>query len=370
MSMRKIICILSLLAVVAGSLLHTSGCYNDRLIRERLDQFDIRLQALEKLCAEMNTNISSMQQIITALQNNDFVTDILPIVENGKEIGYTLTFSKSGTVTIYHGHDGADGEDGKDGTDGKDGANGSTPVIGIQQDDDGAWYWTLNGEWLLDDQGEKVRASAIDGKDGEDGKDGKNGKNGADAIIPQLKIKNDYWYISYDDRQTWERLGRAIGEDGEDGIDGEDGKDGVDGIDGTDGTSFFKSVVVENNSVVLTLMNNTVITIPKALSLSVTFSDLSASPHIDFNTVETIEAGMPEYLYIGYSITSSADTVVVEAVASSDLGVLIERKSKLEGRIVVLTSNIKPVDAFTRLTILISDEKNLLMRSYRFKEKK
>ena len=145
-----------------------AGCYDDTELRARLDEHEARLQALEKLCSEMNTNIASMQQIMAALQNNDFVTDVAPISENGKEIGYTITFSKSGAVTIYHGKDGKDGQNGKDGQDGKDGVDGkdgATPVVGLQQDTDGHWYWTLNGEWLLDSEGAKVRAVAVDGKE-------------------------------------------------------------------------------------------------------------------------------------------------------------------------------------------------------------
>ena len=389
--MKKLLGIMSSLVVVACLVLQNAGCYDDSQLVSRLDDYGARLQALEKLCAEMNTNISSLQQIVTALQNNDFVTDIVPIVENGKEIGYTLTFSKSGPVTIYHGRDGkdgkdgADGKDGKDGKDGVDGQDGSTPVIGIQQDTDGNWYWTLNGEWLLDDQGDKVRASANDGKDGEDGQDGSNGKDGANGVTPQLKIMNEYWYISYDNGKNWKRLGKATGADGKDGIDGidgkdgrdgrdgrdgTDGKDGKDGKDGTDGTSFFKSVVVENDSIVLTLSDNTVITIPKALPLSISLSDgLYNPPRYDFNTKDTIEVVIQQQMFvIKYKVTSAADTVVVEAVGSPDLSVLIRRKSMLEGEIVVQTPQ-SDVNAFTRLTILASDDKSILLRSFSFIKK-
>lgn len=54
-------------------------------------------------------------------------------MKDGKEIGYTITFSKSNPITIYHGKDGQDGED------------GTTPTIGVKQDADGVYYWTLNG---------------------------------------------------------------------------------------------------------------------------------------------------------------------------------------------------------------------------------
>lgn len=61
------------------------------------------------------------------------------------------------------------------------------------------------------------------------------GLDGKDGITPQLQIEAGYWYVSYDNGETWEQLGKATGEDGEDGKDGDDGRDGRDGRDGKDG---------------------------------------------------------------------------------------------------------------------------------------
>ena len=191
-----------------------------------------RILALEELCKQMNTNISALQTIVEALQNNDYVTSVTPVVKDGITIGYTITFSKSQPITIYHGKDGKDGANGQDGKDGKD---SYTPQISVRQDEDGVYYWTLDGEWLLDDSGNKIKAVGTDGKDGQngkdgaDGKDGQNGADGKDAIIPQLKIENDYWHISYDNGTTWQLLGKATGEDGKNGQDGANGSDGKDG---------------------------------------------------------------------------------------------------------------------------------------------
>ena len=55
---------------------------------------------METLCKQMNTNISSLQTIVTALQDKDYVTSVAPINEGDKVVGYTITFSKSGAVTI------------------------------------------------------------------------------------------------------------------------------------------------------------------------------------------------------------------------------------------------------------------------------
>ena len=262
-----------------------SACHND--IWEAIDGLDSRVTKLEELCKEMNTNITSLQTIVSVLQSNDFITGIVEIKKNGEVIGYTITFGKHDPITIYHGQDGKDGADGKDGQDGQNGANGKdgiTPVIGVAQDTDGVYYWTLNGEWLLDDNGNKLPVSGKDGQngtngsngqdgadgkdgqDGEDGKDGADGQDGKDGITPQLKIEDGYWYISYDNGATWTQLGKATGEDGKDGVDGEDGKDGqngTDGKDGQDGDSMFQSVTQDENYVYFTLADGTVIKIAK-----------------------------------------------------------------------------------------------------------
>ena len=196
-----------------------TACHKN--IWAELENLDQRVTKLEELCKEMNTNITSLQTIVSVLQSNDFITGIVEIKKNGEVIGYTITFGKHDPITIYHGQDGKNGADGKD---------GSTPVIGVAQDTDGVYYWTLNGEWLLDDNGNKLPVSGKDGQNGADGKDGQDGTDGKDGISPLLKIENGYWYISYDNGATWTESGKATGDNGQNGQNGTDGKDGQDGV--------------------------------------------------------------------------------------------------------------------------------------------
>ena len=158
-----------------------------------MQDYESRLKELERITAQQNTNIGSLQTIVTALQDKDYVTSVAPINEGDKVVGYTITFSKSGAVTIYNGKD------------------GYVPVMGVKQDEsDGQWYWTVDGEWLRDSDGDKVRASAADGEDGQPGAPGQSG------VTPQLKIVDGYWYVSYDGGKTWEEetLGQATGDKG------------------------------------------------------------------------------------------------------------------------------------------------------------
>ncbi|MBR5200531.1 MAG: hypothetical protein IKW31_02130 [Alistipes sp.] len=271
--MKRIIILIS--AVLVG----LSSCsYDDSALVGRVENLEDRVTALEKLCKEMNANIDAMAAILEALETHDYITSVTPITKDGETVGYTITFAKGEPITIYHGEDGKDGVNGEDGADGKDGTDGYTPIIGVAQDSDGIYYWTLDGEWLLDEAGNKIKAVGIDGKDGADGEDGEDGKdgengadgadgtdgvdgangaNGVDGITPQLKIENDYWYISYDKGSTWTQLGKATGEDGKDGANGSDG------ADGKDGDSFFEGVDTSNDDyVVFTLADGTTIKIP------------------------------------------------------------------------------------------------------------
>ena len=245
----------SLLLCACVALSSCENIYRDEIaeIHKEIDELYNRLEAF---CEQTNSNIEALQTMILALQAKDYVTGVVPIVENGVEVGYKITFDKSGEITIYHGADGKDGADGNDGADGKDGKDGYTPVIGIRQDADGIYYWTLDEEWLLDENGQKVKAVGVDGQNGadgapgSDGQDGANGADGKDGITPQLDIQNGKWYVSYDNGQTWIEIGQATGEQGPQGDKGEQGDKGDKG---DRGDSFIADIVISEDSVTIKL---------------------------------------------------------------------------------------------------------------------
>ena len=212
--MKKLLAFAALFAVVAL----TSCKYDDDDLWNSVHGLENRVAKLEELCKQMNTNISSLQTIVTALQNNVYVTGTTPLMKDGKEIGYTITFSKGNPITIYHGKDGQDGED------------GITPTISVKKDTDGVYYWTLNGEFIVVDGG-KIQAE---------------GTNGTNGTTPQFKIENDYWFVSYDNGANWTQLGKATGEDG------------------VGGDSMFSGVDYETSTdyVIFTLSNGTQIKLP------------------------------------------------------------------------------------------------------------
>ena len=55
-------------------LIVSSCSYDDTGIWNSINNLEQRVLELEKTCKEINSNISAMQAILTALQNNDYVT--------------------------------------------------------------------------------------------------------------------------------------------------------------------------------------------------------------------------------------------------------------------------------------------------------
>ena len=174
-------------ALTAFTLAGVAGCYNDKDVLRWLTGQEQQLAALEDACTRINTNISSLHTIIGALHENDKISSIAPLMSEVRVIGYTISFTQRGDVTIYYG---------KDGQDGKNGQDAKAPVIGIMKEED-VWYWTLNGEWILDQEGNKVRA---------------------DGVSPMLKIEEEKWWVSYDSGATWEQLGAIDGSQGGDSM--------------------------------------------------------------------------------------------------------------------------------------------------------
>lgn len=181
--MRKYLLILTT-SVLA--LANAACSYDDDDIWNAVDEVTDRVDHLEQATTNLNTDLQALKTLVNALQNNITITSIVPGAN-----GYTITFSDGTTATITNGQDGA-----------------NAPVISVKKDSDGLYYWTVDGEWLIVD-GEKVRASAVDGAPGADGQPGQPGTPGADAVAPQVRINpaTGEWEISVDGGQVWTSTG-------------------------------------------------------------------------------------------------------------------------------------------------------------------
>ena len=221
---------MALSAIIALSAM--VGCsYDDTALWREMEQVKDRVTSLEEAVIKTNEDIVALQTIVDALQKNLYVVSVTPTTE-----GYTILFSDNTSATI---------------TNGKDGANGTNaPIISVREDEDGNYYWTIDGEWLLVN-GERIRANGLDGENGA------NGTKGEDAIAPQVRINETTkeWEISTDGGITWLSTGVVA-----EGKDGANGSNGENGTNGANGDSLFKSVDTSNaNYVVITLADDTVL---------------------------------------------------------------------------------------------------------------
>ena len=243
--------------------------YDDSALWEQVNQNTeelaaqaARIAALEAWQAETNTNIQALQ---TLLSTTDYITAVTPVVKDGVEVGFTISFLNTPAITIYHG------------TKGDKGDTGDTPQIGAAQAEDGNWYWTLNGEFLTDADGNPIRANGTQGEQGD------QGPAGDDAPLPQLAtgkklnaqgittdsqnkdIEPDAIYLSVDGGKTWTRVS---------GEKGNTGDTGATGATGPKGDSFFKSIDYTSNDdyVTFTLADGTTkFSVPRYVEISLTF---------------------------------------------------------------------------------------------------
>lgn len=270
-----------------GTALLLAGCekYDDSALVARMDKAEADIKELQTLVGQINTTLSGLATTVDALQKQDRIVSVTKLDDGS---GYVVEFSQSGKITIYNGKNGIDGTDGKDGTDGTDGTNGQdgqTPTIGVKLDADGNYYWTVNGEYLLDENGNKIAATAH-------------------VATPQLRINNGNFEISYNGGVTWEVIGEA----------------------GNTGAVIFSKVEDGTDVVTFTLGDGTTIVIPKAGAFSITM-----------DTDVIISAGAS--VNVAYTISSSDDATVVDAFGTKGFEAEVMASSVSAGMVRITAPN-------------------------------
>ena len=242
------------LAVAMAAMMTFTGCYDDSDLQTRMDQAEADIAELQQLVKDINTNISGLVTVVDALKNSDQITSVTPLSDGS---GYTITFSKSGTITIYNGKNGVDGTNG---TNGENGADGHTPQISVKLDSDGQYYWTVDGEYLTDAEGKKIPATAH-------------------IATPQIRINEGNFEISYNEGLTWEIIGNA----------------------GASDDVVFKQVIDGPASVLFVLSDGTQIEIPKTQQfvINVTSTDVIASPG--------------QMAFVDFTVSGADENTVVDA---------------------------------------------------------
>ncbi len=171
--MKKILSVFCIATLLFAS---CSDEYDDSKLWQNVNDLKDRIASLEKTVRTMNSDIGSIQSIIDAINARDYIVKIEELADKS---GYTITFAKGNTITIKHGKDGIDGKD--------------SPIIGIDIYE-GIYYWTIttngNTTWLLDNDGNKLKVSGVDGKTAYDLAIEKGYKGTLDEWLESLKGSN------------------------------------------------------------------------------------------------------------------------------------------------------------------------------------
>ena len=136
--------------------------YDDSALNDRLAKLEQRVGAIEEKVKVANEDIKTLKSLVSASTQGKTITEVKKTDE-----GYDLIFSDKQIISIKMGRNGADGH---------------SPKISVAQDG-GVYYWQLDGQWLLDAQGQKVRVNGEPGPVGPQGPQGIPGKDG--AVGPQ-----------------------------------------------------------------------------------------------------------------------------------------------------------------------------------------
>ena len=137
-------------------------------LQKDLDDLSSRVSNLEERVGKLETNLTSLTSLVNATITGDMITSCTPIKNGDKITGYTISFSKGESITIYNGSE-----------------------ISVKQDTDGEYYWAIGDQFVIVD-GKKVPVS---------------------GQTPKIKIEDGNWLVSYDDGKTWEELGSATTSD-------------------------------------------------------------------------------------------------------------------------------------------------------------
>lgn len=270
-------------------LLALIGCsYDDTDIQKRLDDLDGQLTELQALVKALNSDVTTLKELVAGKR---FISDVQPGEDGGYVVTLVTAAGETSTITI---------SDGKDGT---------SSVVGVKQDSDGIYYWTLNGEFILDN-GKKLPVS---------------------GVTPEFKIENSHWWISYDNGATWTDCGKAQ----------------------TD-QNLFKSVVTSEDGklVYLTLADGTVLTFELYVQFGIAFDTASA----------TIRVG--ETAEIPFTLTGADAQTDIQALADGAWKAEVKRADNQGGTIAVTA----PGDSSTgKVIVLVSDgDAKTLMRTLTF----
>lgn len=160
------------------SLFSLASCNkDDGSMDQDLFMLELRVTQLETQVQAAKSDIKALQILAKAQGAATKIDKVVPTDDGG----FDISLSTGMTFHIASATNGTDGTD--------------AHVLSIKKDEDGVWYWTLDGEWMLDAAGAKCPVNGTDAKDG---------------ITPQVRISADgWWEASMDNGANWTRISES-----------------------------------------------------------------------------------------------------------------------------------------------------------------
>lgn len=235
------------------------GC-NDE-IENDLNLLERRLKEVQAACDKLNGSITELKSVVSAWEDNDFVTGNVRTETIDGRVVYTITFKNSGQVRIQSGRD------------------AGTPVIGVDTLD-GRYYWTITYPG-------KEPEFIINATDGT--------PIAASTGSIRFRIEEGQWQVSYDEGLTWvsqyngEAFGRATGESPQ---------------------SFFDSVIDSGDFIIFRMADSSTIEIP-SWSAYEKIQETVRTANENYKATQSIIKVLKEKLFINGVlpiITAAGDT--------------------------------------------------------------
>lgn len=259
---------------------------NNVAYEDSIEENALRLARLQDICDSLDREMASLRALAKAIDEKDYITSIDSAWENGKTVGYLISFKHNTPIRIFHGRDGKDGHPGSDGQDGFDGYDGVAPSIGMTPAPGGRYCWTINGKVILDDTGKPIYV------------------DGEDAVTPRFKSENGTWFVSYDDGNSWNQTGNS---------------------EGNRGDSMFKDVIIADTEVRFILSDGSEFTLPRFVKLTIDF---------DMDAEESgIEAGRS--IQIRYALNYATSSTAVTVASDGNYKAKVVKDTPTTGTILI-----------------------------------
>ena len=299
------------LVLVAMAAPMLTSCYDDSALNEKLEAVQNEVDQIKTDLTQLKSDLAALKAAVDA---NLSVSQLNQLPD-----GYELVFS-DGTKAVIK--------------------NGTSSVVGAKEDEDGVLYWTLNGEWLLDADGNKIKASAEDGetpqvaltldetdgyyywtvngewlRDAEGNKVRANGIDGKEPVITMYKSDSHgkIWVWNVNGNVLVDSNGEAIPAQGPAGLDGD---------------AFFESVELseDGTKLIITLLPE------KEGEDKIVYEIPMGAFDIEFDA-ESAEGVTTDVKKFSYTVSgvSAVDEVIVRVLSTNATGVKVVPESATKG---------------------------------------